>query len=1084
MSKVCKLTPTITQRDGRNVTEHNSKLFKDIKKAVGDVNTAWEIWAYTKTDSFRSEYRNLEFDELGEVTFPSLVKALGLETEYDESKELDAVIDEHNLKNRVIADPVEAVSEIDSFNAKEKRFIAFLEKNGEGFAVKVEKKNGGNIQTASEQSFNQQLSKEILSFLRSLGFDISFTSNPKFNGLFDPTNATFYNGLVQIIKLAKGEQGEKALPEEFAHLIIEGLINHPLVARLINSLDDTQIREILGDSYDSYAREYDNDSYKLKKEAAGKLLAQYITEKGTINQPVVEQKKSLLSRIWNWVRNLFSKVSDKQLQNMRDTAHKAVEDIYNVIASKNAVRLIDRNAILDSKDTLYQLSESYNSLDKLANTALTISAYSVEETKKNSPNNIPDKNALQSYSNIREKFDSDKFIEAIHDFVDDAKIELTALVNSLEGLSVGRDDDNLLDLEQIKVIAKIIRTIVEKTAMYRDYLEVLKNIDSEENMEELGIPKTSLSTMQAIANIATQCDASLSRLKSDVVDSTRLNLLYNALRPFYKDDVVIGVGSKKDEILSLYTILDHASKDINVMDRWINAMSVANDEFLVLIDALVKKQQYDRDIETTDIKNQIAVLDKKLTDQGYNTEFMFEKDKDGVPTGRIISEYDWDAYNEDRIKFIQELKARGKTGSDFFAELRDWKRDTQDNKPRLIKKYIDPKDEEKAKAGKTMDGTEMYEWVPNPKLYPNKVNTIENLSEAEKKYYHKMLDIKRRMMLKIPHRGQAIYNAVYISKDMVQEIFDSGTSDIGAAVLERFKRNFVRRPDDLGFGSHEGFGEYENFEKYLDAALDKYGDDPEKAASEIIGSIAANLEENVTLYIDSNTIKRIITRNKDNKEAQKKRILEYINGENLYLVDADFEGNRIQKVPIYFSRRFKDMKRLSTDFTGSLMAYSAMAINYEKMDQVVDVLEVAKMHAATRDVQQLRDGNPLMSKFSLLGDEFKKLVVKAGIDSSIYGRLSDYIDTVVYEQRKKDEGTVPTPFGNIDITKTLDTIKDYTGLLSLGLNILSATSNLAVGKLQQWIEAIAGEYFTPGDYALAIKQYGELIGGCVAEMSS
>jgi len=266
------MSPVVFKREGTKMKEYASKLYDDIYKALDDRRTSWELWAYTKTDDFKKKYGSkVEYDDLGEPKFLSLIKAIGLENTYNKVKDIDEVTRDYGF-NRTFQEPNEAVEEINRFNSKERKFIAKLEKTDKGYKPIVMPMNGKNIEEARQQSYNNALTKELIDLLRSMGFDVSFVSNPKYNGLFDPENATLKDGLITIIKIAKGQLGEEALSEEVSHLLIEGLINHPLVQRLLASLDDSQIHEILGEQYDEYASTYENDDLKLKKEAAGKLL--------------------------------------------------------------------------------------------------------------------------------------------------------------------------------------------------------------------------------------------------------------------------------------------------------------------------------------------------------------------------------------------------------------------------------------------------------------------------------------------------------------------------------------------------------------------------------------------------------------------------------------------------------------------------------------------------------------------------------------------------------------------------------------------------------------------------------------------
>lgn len=60
-------------------------------------------------------------------------------------------------------------------------------------------------------------------------------------------------GIIELIRIAQGIEGEEALPEEFAHFAIEALVDNPLVKRLVNQLhSDGLVREILGENYLDY----------------------------------------------------------------------------------------------------------------------------------------------------------------------------------------------------------------------------------------------------------------------------------------------------------------------------------------------------------------------------------------------------------------------------------------------------------------------------------------------------------------------------------------------------------------------------------------------------------------------------------------------------------------------------------------------------------------------------------------------------------------------------------------------------------------------------------------------------------------
>lgn len=1101
-TEVCSLVPKVRRRKGLTIQEHDSQLYQAIKEAVSDRKTAWEMWAYTKTRDFRDKYRNtLEFDELGEVTFPSLIKALDLESIYDNQKKINEVSRDYGFDKKVFSSAGEVVENLNRFNTREKRFIAVSRKGSDGYRIQVLPRIGSNIQAAFEQSYNHALTLEIIDFLKSLGFSVDFVTNPKFDGIFNPEEATLRDGLVNIISIAEGKRGEEALPEEFAHLLIEGLINHPVVQRLLQSLDMNALREVLGSQYEQYAREYDNDLLRLKKEAAGKLLAQHIKKEGTIETS--RDHRFLLAKIWRAVKEFFSRITRKHVDKLEHDVYERVSQLYNLVASREAVPFIDKHSII-SADKMYALKEGLDSLEKIARSGKAIVAKMSSIQEQNGLKG-ESRNTLERLKKIKTAIDNDdtaNYVKAIYGFLSDAEKQIEHIEAEKKIAQDYIDSGNVSEIWQINEIAKVVRETDSFILGYQNMVSDLAAFDAvaqnPEDLAQLGISKDVAEIIAKEAKKHNDAINTLIKWKA----TTERNIVLWAVRTVYKDDVVRGIGSERNRIMALEQILEHADRDINFIDRWLSALSDADDPLLVMFDSIVKNQQYERDVELMELNAEIAAADEALRKAGYSSDFMLEPGEDGVPTGRIRSIYDWDAYDRKykaRLKVIRELQEKYGHSEQYVAErMREWERGvekTKGNKPRRIRRYIDPDiDRRYQETGEKPKEHAAFEWVPNPEVYDGKAKAFEGLSDAQITYYNKMMDIKRRMMLKIPRRGQRLYNAIYISKDFIEGVIGNTTGNPISATAEQWKKMFVRRPDDIGFGVMDNEQKADDFKKTIKDILSGETD-REKAANKIVSALSDALDRDVLAAVSPRKISAIIVRY-DRRirsgeitpdkalEKEVEDIIEYINSENFYIVQTDFEGHTIQKLPVYYTRPLKDMRNISTDFSGCIAAYSAMAINYEKMNEAVDILEIGRAFVKQRKVQ-LNEGNkPIMSRFKALNDVYSTLVTIAGSNSNIAGRMDDWMDSVVYEKRKNNEGTIKVLGANIDVAKSLDTIKDYTGLLGLGFNLFSTISNVAVGKLQQWIEGYAGEWFTLKDYAKANIQYTELLPGCLAEIAS
>lgn len=110
------------------------------------------------------------------------------------------------------------------------------------------------------------------------------------NGVFDPNaKRKTADGLLELIRIAKGIAGNKALPEEFAHLVdaILKATGSPIYDRLNNAItDERMIAAILEadeeGSFEKYFKAYNGDMELMRTEARGKLIKRHILQQNGI----------------------------------------------------------------------------------------------------------------------------------------------------------------------------------------------------------------------------------------------------------------------------------------------------------------------------------------------------------------------------------------------------------------------------------------------------------------------------------------------------------------------------------------------------------------------------------------------------------------------------------------------------------------------------------------------------------------------------------------------------------------------------------------------------------------------------------
>lgn len=995
MKTSCIVTPTIKVGN----QEKDSRLFTELASYTGNDETAKDLWSLAQVKEFTDNLSNLEYDENGEITFDSFASAINIKEYLKGNISLQGLKREAgavNKKGDIIKydNPEKAIDKAVSFNKDNSNYVASVYKNDDGYSINVEKKDANNSDTPQLVVFHRALNNKLLGILRSVGFDIKIDENSSYAGIFNPLDTTTtVSGLRTIIQIAKGKRGEQAFPEEFAHAMIAGLGNHPLVIRLLNSLDMTTVEALLGPQFEEYNKKYEGDEERLKKEAAGKLLQEHI-----VGYDTPSQQKPLLSRIWNWIKSKLSNIDESRIDNAINEANDIAGELAEFILNEDVTKEFDEDLIFNEQP-LYSLEKEVSSMESLADEALRLMSKRLKILSSKSKSEKYKKEDVTAIKELQSLIEKKKYVSGILHFLSESLGQISQLQKELTRLTK-KDIREESDLNKIRSISYTLRSIKEFNNAYSNIIEQLTTLPSILEEGEINISEEDA---QKIAEQATKIQLVINNINNNY-KKLRFNTVYNFLKLYWGADKKINVGGKKYvviqekdeegnivekkvEIVTLSMIMNLAFKDINGIDRWVSSLSDASDPMLSLVAKAVKSAHLRRDATLNKIAIGIRAAHKKLADAGYTTDFMYERDEKGKLTGRLISDIDFIKFNKERNAYIESLKKKGLKSYVIKSKIEAWDR----RHTELVK----------LKGS----STERYEKLPIKSMYST--NVLSGLSKAQRDYYDTMIQAKILMEDQIPERYASTYNAVQISKDMTEVVTDNLGSPRKALKLiaDRTKSNFIRKVDDTGFGD------------------------------------------------SSKTI-------------------------------LDFNGNPVERLPVYYTKPLENTEMLSTDFTASILAYSSMAINYGEMNKIIDVLELTRDLIHDRDVQQTSGDNRLIESYKVLHKKFSKSYVKPGNKTNIGDRIDDYYESVIYDKQKKDEGTVTIKGKSIDVAKSLDSIKSYTGAVGLGLNLFSAISNVTVGKMQIWIESLGGEYFNVKNALVSKKNYYKDLPEYLAELNS
>lgn len=254
--------------------------------------------------------------------------------------------------------------------------------------VKVEKRNRLNSINADKMEYNENLNNRLRDILESHGIVIgALTDLEKRMGIHGVTDfdvaKNAANGLVEMIRLANGIEGEKALPEEFAHFAIEAMGDNPLINRLINNIASNGLaREIIGEDYDTYDTLYHGNEAKLAKEAAGKLLAKHLLQSENIQSAPY---KNLLQRVIQAVKNFFKNINASSIQKAIKEADKNFGSLAQQILNGSMDDVINISNITSS-EMFYNTSERVTRDKKLLQKIIDNELKRLKIYEKRNPN--------------------------------------------------------------------------------------------------------------------------------------------------------------------------------------------------------------------------------------------------------------------------------------------------------------------------------------------------------------------------------------------------------------------------------------------------------------------------------------------------------------------------------------------------------------------------------------------------------------------------------------------------------------------------------------------------------------------------
>lgn len=192
-------------------------------------------------------------------------------------------------------------------------------------------------------------------------------------------------------------------------------------------------------------------------------------------------------------------------------------------------------------------------------------------------------------------------------------------------------------------------------------------------------------------------------------------------------------------------------------------------------------------------------------------------------------------------------------------------------------------------------------------------------------------------------------------------------------------------------------------------------------------------------------------------------------------VIKDFEGNRIDMLPIHYTNKSKNESwdDMTEDVAQSILAYAGMGFEFNEMNGIVGVLENARYMALNREVEQ-HSGNRQQVQRIRVGNDSEEFVFEAPFTkkqerTNIQKILDDFFQMQVYGKLQKEEGTIGhTRISKRKLANKANALASYT---QMAFNLQQRISNVTAGMSNIIIETAGKGVYNAGDFAWGLKEY-------------
>ena len=436
--------------------------------------------------NFSSENNNIKDTNINLVDFLEETELWKL---LKPSEQLQYIAMKEGLMDKQFNTLQEAIDYIESFKDNYNNIVAEYTQEGDNIVTSLKDDSFNTKKEEYVARRLQTLNTQLIDYLNDLGFDVEEVEGLE-HSVFKPLEAeTNAKNLKTVIKIAKNKQGQKDLPEEFAHFISKGFNDSKLKERLKSLLTLDKVKEVLGDDlYTKYNEIYsgkDNIEELLQEEAIAHLIAQNLAIRSGIPTDI----QYISNRFLDQIKTIFAKGDEAVIDSFIKELNDSINEFIDMAMGNDRIELFDEESLLNSSE-LYSAEEAVNKLKKISEENLKTVAKRIKLKYLYNPNDISNSESAL-YNDLKKADEKAEYFDSCSSFFSYVLNDCKDVFNSLQTLKEKAKKNPEFTLTQLKYAFKQIREVETIVSAYSTPLEEMSQFEiedfgdiSEEDFEE------------------------------------------------------------------------------------------------------------------------------------------------------------------------------------------------------------------------------------------------------------------------------------------------------------------------------------------------------------------------------------------------------------------------------------------------------------------------------------------------------------------------------------------------------------------------------------------------------------------------